>query len=77
LDNNKENHKPSGKEINLKENEVNKTQKKQPVKKKEVKEKPPTPKSLEMAVRLVRYFYKYLFIDFPCCGHPKLFFFSE
>ncbi|KDR16686.1 hypothetical protein L798_09076 [Zootermopsis nevadensis] len=53
LDNDKENHKPSGKETNLRENEAKKAQKKQPVKKKEVKEKPPTPKSLEMAVRLI------------------------
>jgi hypothetical protein len=58
LDNNKENHKPLGKEMNVKESESKKTQKKQPEKKKEVKVKPPTPKSLEMAVRLVSYFYR-------------------
>jgi hypothetical protein len=52
---------------------VKKTQKKQPVKKKEVKEKPQTPKSLEMAVRLVRYFYKWPILHLPCCGHEKLF----
>lgn len=44
--------------MNVKESESKKTQKKQPEKKKEVKVKPPTPKSLEMAVRLVSYFYR-------------------
>jgi hypothetical protein len=58
LDNNKENRKPLGKEMNVKESESKKTQKKQPEKKKEVKVKPPTPKSLEMAVRLVSCFYR-------------------
>ncbi|KAJ4430376.1 hypothetical protein ANN_22592 [Periplaneta americana] len=53
LDNNKENRKPSGKENSVKENESKKPPKKQPEKKKEIKEKSPTPKSLEMAVRLV------------------------
>jgi hypothetical protein len=58
LDSNKENHKPLGKEMNVKESESKKTQKKQPEKKKEVKVKPPVPKSLEMAVRLVSYLYR-------------------
>jgi hypothetical protein len=52
---------------------VKKTQKKQPVKKKEVKEKPRTPKSLEMAVRLVRYFYKLLILHLLCSVCEKLF----
>lgn len=50
--------------MNVKESESKKTQKKQPEKKKEMKVKPPTPKSLEMAVRLVSYFYRQQMLDF-------------
>jgi len=73
LDNNKENHKPPGKENNVKENDSKKTQKKQPEKKKEVKERQPVPKSLEMAVRLVSFHYKWQIFASPCLCYVELF----
>jgi hypothetical protein len=77
LDNNKENRKPLGKEISVKENGLKKTQKKQPEKRKEVKEKPPTPKSLEMAVRLVSYLYRWQMSTSPRSCHAQLLNFSH
>jgi hypothetical protein len=75
LDSNKENHKPLGKDMNVKESGSKKTQKKQPEKKKEVIVKPPIPKSLEMAGRLVSHFIgSRAFISLQCyCAEPFIF----
>jgi len=48
-------------------------QKKQPEKKKEVKERQPAPKSLEMAVRLVSFPYRWQIFSSPCLCLVELF----